>query len=516
MRFLKNWFGGKVRRSPAQRAKLRVEALESRDLLSASPLPVLLVLADQRDFYYKEYADTRQSLEAGGLDVVVAASTTQATMPHWNSGQGFDSSGAVVPDIALADADASDYSAIVFVGGWGSSMYQYAYNDPNGDGVIDNYYADNHYNGDATKIVVNDLINDFVDQDKYVTAICHGVTVLAWARVDGVSPLAGKQVAAPLTVGTPTQFYNGAWSVYPAFSGQYDQVVANGGLATAVSGGRGDPTTVADDVVIDGRIITAENFDSALHFGTVIAQEILASSAPPVPDVLVQGTASDDTIYLWSGATPNQVFAWVNGEQLGPFVVPDGGRIVVRGGDGNDRIYATDLQVGAELHGEGGHDQLTGGTANDIIHGGDGWDRVWSGLGDDLVFGGAGNDCLHGREGNDVLVGGAGDDWLEGFDGRDLLIGGLGGDQVRGGDGDDVLIGGTTNRDDDAAALAALMAVWLSADPVQSRIGEIANVLTVADDATEDTFVGAAGADWFLAALSDAAYPKAEDVLTVV
>lgn len=49
------------------------------------------------------------------------------------------------------------------------------------------------------------------------SAVCHGVTVLAWARVDGVSPSADG------------------------------------------SGG----TTVADDVIVDGRIITAENYDSA-------------------------------------------------------------------------------------------------------------------------------------------------------------------------------------------------------------------------------------------------------------
>jgi len=42
---------------------------------------------------------------------------------------------------------------------------------------------------------VNQLITDFVHQGKYVTALCHGVSVLAWARVDGQSLLAGKQVA---------------------------------------------------------------------------------------------------------------------------------------------------------------------------------------------------------------------------------------------------------------------------------------------------------------------------------
>ncbi|MCI0682151.1 MAG: hypothetical protein L0Y71_08610 [Gemmataceae bacterium] len=269
MRFLKDWFNRSKHRQPRRsqcgRTKLAMETLEARDLMSASPMPVLMVIADHHDFYYKEYADTRQSLEEAGLDVVAAATTTRPSIPHPNSGQTPGTPGEVVPDLALADVNADDYSAIVFVGGWGSSMYQYAYNDPNLDGVTDNFYVNSHYNGDddlddgmiaRTKEIVNGLINDFLADDKPVAAVCHGVTVLAWARVDGVSPLAGRQVSVPLTVGSPAQFYNGNWHPDMNLSGQYDQVVANGGLANTVSGQYGDRTTVADDVVVDGRIIT--------------------------------------------------------------------------------------------------------------------------------------------------------------------------------------------------------------------------------------------------------------------
>jgi putative intracellular protease/amidase len=269
-----------------------LEQLETRDLMAADPLPVLMVLADQQDFYYQEYGDTRISLEAAGLDVKVAAATTNPTFPHQGTGEG-SGSGMVTPDIALADADASDYSAIVFVGGWGSSMYQY---DFPGD------YGNNRYDGDlATKAAVNDLINDFVDQDKYVTAICHGVTVLAWARVDGVSPLAGKQVSVPW-IGSPAVEYEGQW--YANFQlMQYPQVTANGALANTVSGQYGDPTTVADDVIVDGRIITAENFDSARYFGQVIAGEVIAAAdsqdndddpPPPVNQAPVVGAGEFD------------------------------------------------------------------------------------------------------------------------------------------------------------------------------------------------------------------------------
>jgi len=70
------------------------------------------------------------------------------------------------------------------------------------------------------------------------TAINHGVTVLAWARVDGVSPSTDSS-----------------------------------------TGG----TTVADDVIVDGRIITAENYDAASSDGDLAA-----------PDAQVQPTVQSD------------------------------------------------------------------------------------------------------------------------------------------------------------------------------------------------------------------------------
>jgi len=214
--------------------------------------PVLIVVANQ-DFYFQEYADTRTSIEAAGLEVVVAAATTDTARPHAGSGQG-SSSGHVQPDLALADADAVDYSAIVFVGGWGSSSYQYAF-EGNYDHAV--------YNGTVElRSVTNRLINDFVAQDKYVTAICHGVSVLAWARVDGVSPIEGRTVSA--------------WaSSAPSAGGvsrlTRDDIESNGATMVA-SGSVGDPTTATDDVIVDGRIITAENYDSAALFGATIAE----------------------------------------------------------------------------------------------------------------------------------------------------------------------------------------------------------------------------------------------------
>jgi putative intracellular protease/amidase len=605
---------------------LSVESLEGRDLMSASPLPVLLVVADQQDFYYSEYSNTRTAIESKGVGVVVGAATTNPTSPHWGTwGPGSipANNGTITPDIALANANPNNYSAIAFVGGWGASMYQYAYNDPNGDGVTDNYYSNALYNGDTNlndgivapqKIAANSLINAFLAANKPVAGLCHGVTVLAWARVDGVSPLAGKQVAVPHLEGTPDQFYAGAWRNGGYLNGQRDQVLANGGLPTAYSGAYGASPTSIDDVIVDGRIITGENPLSAPLFGTRVAEAVLASMPPvnqaptasnagwslienaangtsvgtviasdpdagqtltyaiiggndsgafainpttgqitvanataldfetnPVfhmtvqvtdsgssplsataavvvtlqdvaesgvnrigSDLVITGTPGADVIYLWSGSTANTVHAWMNGTSYGSFVLPTGGRVVVRAGAGNDQVFASDLRVGAAIFGEAGHDLLVGGHAGDVLDGGNGVDRIWGGFGNDLIRGGDGDDYLYGREGDDILLGGAGNDTLEGFDGRDLLIGGLGADFVRGGAGDDILIGGTTTHDDDPAALMALHGLWLAPINVDNRISSLAAASgflapgSVIDDGFPDAMIGDSGEDWLL------------------
>ncbi len=210
----------------------------------SKPHPVLMVIANQ-DFYHREYFETRESLEAAGLEVIVAAATTETATPHAISvveGRKPD----VTPDLALSDVEAEDYSAVVFVGGYGAASYQYA-NETT-------YDRSAQPGPDATRTVVNDLINDFVAQDKHLAAICNGVSVLAWARVDGVSPLDGHTVAA--------------WAAHvPTSEGGTGDHVETNGLLQFLAESTDDPTASTDDVYIDGNIITAENFDSAVSLG---------------------------------------------------------------------------------------------------------------------------------------------------------------------------------------------------------------------------------------------------------
>jgi putative intracellular protease/amidase len=241
-------------------ALVTVAAFDASIAFAATPQPVLMVVANQ-DFNYTEYAATRASLEAHGLQVVVAAGATRAAQPQ-SGGPG----SPVQPDLALSAADAERYSAVVFVGGWGASSYQYAFS-----GTYDNPAYRTPL---AIRDDVNRLIGAFTAHDKPVAAICHGVSVLAWARVDGVSPLRRRTVVGPAG-GTPGFRFRGV-HVPDAEQPARWQIEMNG-ATMLTSASVGNPTTSTDDVIVDGRIITAENWDSAPRFAEVIAQSIAAN-----------------------------------------------------------------------------------------------------------------------------------------------------------------------------------------------------------------------------------------------
>jgi Ca2+-binding RTX toxin-like protein len=492
----------------AQRTKMKsalgVEALEGRDLMSASPLPVLLVVADQQDFYYSEYSNTRSAIENQGIGVAVGAATTNPTSPHWGTwgpGPAPANNGTITPDVALANANPNNYSAIAFVGGWGASMYQYAYNDPNSDGVTDNYYSNPLYNGDpnlndgvvaSQKVAANSLINAFLAANKPVAGLCHGVTVLAWARVDGASPIAGKQVAVPHLEGTPDQFYAGAWRNGGYLNGQRDQVLANGGLPTAYSGAYGLSPSSVDDVIVDGRIITGENPLSAPLFGTRIAEAVLASLPPAnlAPTAagaswsLVENAAVGTQVGTVTASDPDAgqtlSYAIIGGNDSGAFAInPTTGRITVANpaaldfeatavfnltiqvtDNGTDPISATaavviTLQdvvespvgmVGNDLvlTGTSGADTVylwSSGTANTVhawMNGTSFGSFVLPVGGRVVLHAGAGNDQVFA---SDLYVGAS----IFGGDGHDLLVGGHAGDILDGGAGVDRLWGGAGN-----------------------------------------------------------------------
>jgi putative intracellular protease/amidase len=497
--FLKNripsWFRGATRRSRRSLAGSTQEVLESRVVLSAQTLPVLMVIADQQDFYYKEYDDTRDSLEAEGLTVHVAATTTSPSTPHWDSGQGWQS-GIVIPDLALSQVNEDDYSAIVFVGGWGSSMYQST--------AFPGDYYNNHYDGDiATKTLVNNLIGEFDAAEKYLGFICHATTIAAWSRVNGVSLIAGKQVSVPY-IGSPGLTYNGI--DYPNMAlGQYEQAVANGAFPNTVPGQYGVAGTAIDDVVVDGRVITAENWDSALAFGDTIADLVIAAAEANAQPVN-QAPIANDAVFQISensalGAFTGQVvasdpdagqaltYSIVSGNTAGAFAINAAtGAITVANAAAIDfetnPVFALHVQVSDDAADSlsdtaiitvelqdvveappasvqmFGDDLVVQGTSgNDTIY-------IWSGgnaqqvfvwmngvnygshnvpvAGRTIVSGGDGNDQIFATDARSrvAIFGENGHDRITGGTASDLLDGGAGVDRIWGMGGDDLIRGG--------------------------------------------------------------------------
>jgi putative intracellular protease/amidase len=220
------------------------------------------VIANQH-FFYREYSEPKQELERAGITVDVAAGRKAPCRPHQGTGEGADG-GVVNPDLAIADADASRYDAILFSGGWGSSMYQFAFQGS---------YQNTAYNGErSVKEAVNKLINSFIQQDKYVCALCHSTTVLAWARVNGRSPLAGKQATGPVI--------NGPQGNYPGYRGSATPTsrwhAETNGARMVAPNSVGDPNTLIDDVVIDGKIMTGQDDPTAREMGRQLARALLS------------------------------------------------------------------------------------------------------------------------------------------------------------------------------------------------------------------------------------------------
>jgi len=146
---------------------------------------------------------------------------------------------------------------------------------------------------------------------------------------------------------------------------------------------------LANDSDPNGDVITIEAFDSVSTRGGNIVLDNRRT-----PDNL-----TDDRLLY----TPSRTFS---GSDNFTYTISDG----------TDTATASVvIEVGINLEGSNGADELTGTPGNDRLNGGNGRDTL-TGL--------AGNDTLSGDNGSDILDGGAGVDQLTGGLGDDILTGG--------------------------------------------------------------------------------------------
>lgn len=166
---------------------------------------ILMVIAPD-NFRDEEYFETRKVLESEGFSVETASKTMESAKGMLG--------GAAKPDLALSEADAGDYKAVVFVGGSGASVY---------------------FDDEEAK----SLARDAFEKGKLVAAICIAPTILANAGI-----LEGKKATV--------------WKD----QGLIDNLESRGAEHTG------------EDVTVDGRVITASGPPAAEGFGKAIAEAL--------------------------------------------------------------------------------------------------------------------------------------------------------------------------------------------------------------------------------------------------
>ena len=136
---------------PKEEPKYKLEILKMEIVPAATVTmtgkSILMVIAP-KDFQDTEFAKPKEIFEARGIKVTVASSTTKTAL-------GMNGM-KVKPDAAISDVRASDYDAVVFIGGDGAVVYE---NDPQALA----------------------LANEAHKNDKVIAAICISPMILAKA-----------------------------------------------------------------------------------------------------------------------------------------------------------------------------------------------------------------------------------------------------------------------------------------------------------------------------------------------
>ena len=117
-------------------------------------------------------------------------------------------------------------------------------------------------------------------------------------------------------------------------------------------------------------------------------------------------------------------------------------KIDIDGAAGNDQItISVSITAPCECAGDGGIDQITGGSGDDKITS-EGEFGTPSETSANTLAGGAGNDIIVGANGSDTIDGGTGNDTITAHAGSDAILGGAGNDTINGGAGNDTITPG--------------------------------------------------------------------------
>lgn len=225
----------------------------------------------------------------------------------------------------------------------------------------------------------------------------------------------------------------------------------NVNLVTGIATGQGQDTLIGIEC-IDGsffndviRLTTGENFANGNG-----GNDIIYAMGGSQDSVL--GGDGNDQIFMGNGNEHS-----VDGQQGNDFIqMGEGEDSMAAGGDGTDTVSYKDVSVGITLNlyydeAYGGYDQLNNYKVYHQIQnfenaeGTNFADIMW---GDELgnnLKGLNGADEIHGYDGNDEVYGGDGNDWLYGDKGNDKVYGDGGADNLYGNEDYDELYGGVGN-----------------------------------------------------------------------
>lgn len=170
----------------------------------------VLMVIAPKDFRDEELSETKRVLESAGVKVTVASRTTAESRGMFGA--------RARPDLALDRANAADYDAVVFIGGSGSKAY---FDDP----------------------VAHSLASRAAGAGRLVGAICIAPSILARAGL-----LRGRRATV------------------------WDDQGPAGPFAGALRAG--GATFTGEDVVRDGKFVTANGPKAAERFGRILVESL--------------------------------------------------------------------------------------------------------------------------------------------------------------------------------------------------------------------------------------------------